>query len=231
MLNIKIKSHDGKEFGAYLAKANKPKAASIVVIQEIFGVNAGLVHIADTWAARGYHAIVPDLFWRMQPGVEISDKTDAEWKQAFGFYQKFDKQNGLKDLITTLNYARGMEGASSKGASMGYCLGGLMAFNMAVHSDADCNVSYYGGGIENELAGVPDIKRPLLMHLAGNDEHMGPDAQAKIKAAVEKNSNVTLQVYPGTQHAFARVNGVHENKEAAQLADKRTQEFFAKNLA
>ncbi|HVY12842.1 MAG TPA: dienelactone hydrolase family protein, partial [Alphaproteobacteria bacterium] len=123
MLNFSLKSHDGKEFGAYLARAKKPNAPAIVIIQEIFGVNAGLRQTADAWALAGYHAIVPDLFWRMQPNVDISDKTDAEWKQAMDFYQKFDKQNGVKDLITTLNAARKLEGANGKAGTMGFCLG------------------------------------------------------------------------------------------------------------
>lgn len=231
MLNTKIKSHDGKEFGAYLARANKPKAPAIVVIQEIFGVNSGLVQMADEWAKLGYHALVPDLFWRMAPGVEMSDKTDAEWQKAFGFYQKFDRQNGLKDLISTLNVARKMDGVSGKTASIGFCLGGLLAFQMAVHSDADCNVSYYGGGIEDELAGIPQIRRPLLMHLAGNDEYQPRQAQEKITRAALANSRIQVHLYPAVQHAFARVNGIHFNADAARLAGQRTQEFLAKNLA
>jgi carboxymethylenebutenolidase len=230
MLNTKIKSHDGKEFGAYLARANKPRAGSIVVIQEIFGVNVGLRQMADDWATKGFHAIVPDIFWRMKPGVEISDKTEAEWKEAFGYYQQFDRALGLKDLISTLNYARGMEGASGKAGSTGYCLGGFMAFQMAAHSDADCNVSYYGGGIDGEMGKVDQVKKPLLIHLAGADEYINEAAQQKILGAVKGKSNIEAHVYPGVQHAFARVNGVHFDAAAAKAANQRTHDFFTKHL-
>jgi carboxymethylenebutenolidase len=230
MLNIKIKSHDGKEFGAYLARANKPKAGTIVVIQEIFGVNAGLRQMADEWAARGFNAIVPDLFWRMKPGVDISDKTEAEWKEAFGYYQQFDRALGLKDLISALDYARKMEGASGKAGSTGYCLGGFMAFQMAAHSDADCNVSYYGGGVDGEMDKVGQVKKPLLIHLAGDDEYINAAAQQKILSAVKSNPQIEAHVYPGAQHAFARVNGVHFKADAAEAANKRTLDFFSKHL-
>jgi carboxymethylenebutenolidase len=113
---------------------------------------------------------------------------------------------------------------------MGFCLGGNLAFRMAVESDADCNVSYYGVGIEGMLDGVPRISRPLLMHIAEKDRFVPPEAQAKILAAVRGNPHVTAHVYPGVDHAFSRIGGHSWNGRAAAIANGRTAEFLAAHL-
>jgi carboxymethylenebutenolidase len=230
MLNTTLKSHDGKEFGAYLARASKADAPSLVVIQEIFGVNPGLMQMADGWAKLGYHAIVPDLFWRLEPNLELSDAVPEQKKKAFDLYGKFDHQNGIKDLITTLAYARKLDGANGKAGTVGFCLGGNMAFQMAVHSDSDANVSYYGGGIDKDLGKVPEIKKPLMLHIGDADQYFSKDVIEKILLAVRDKTNIEMFVYPGANHAFARINGENFKADAAEQANARTREFFAKNL-
>src|SRR4029079_2973082 len=88
-------------------------------------------------------AVCPDLFWRIEPGVDITDKSEAEWKKAFELFGKFDQVKGIEGLKATVGVARKLPGASGKVATMGYCLGGRLAFMMAEQSDADVNISYY----------------------------------------------------------------------------------------
>jgi carboxymethylenebutenolidase len=156
-LNCTIKSHDGKSFGAYYAKAAATPAPTLIIIQEIFGVNEGLIAMCDAWAAKGYNAVCPDLFWRQEAAVQLSDKAEAEWQKAFGFFKGFDVALGMEDLKSTLNFVRNMPECNGKVGSIGFCLGGKLAFLMAAQTNANCNISYYGVGLETLLHGVPTI--------------------------------------------------------------------------
>src|SRR6202043_1232466 len=109
----------------------------------IFGVNAVMRGLCDDLAAQGFIAVIPDLFWRIEPGIDITDKTDAEWKRAFELFQTFDQAKGIEDLKAPAAASRKLPGANGKVATMGYCLGGRLAFMMAAQSDADANISYY----------------------------------------------------------------------------------------
>jgi carboxymethylenebutenolidase len=227
--SITIKTADGLDFDAYVAR---PKTGGshpvVVVIQEIFGVNKFVRDVADMLAQQGYIAVAPDLFHRLQKGVQLTDQTEAEWKRAFELMNAFDEKKGIEDLTDTVRAARDMEGASGKVGSVGFCLGGRLAYLMATRSEADCCVGYYGIGLENNLDET--IKHPLLLHVAEEDEYCDKDAQAKIKAALGNNSKVELYFYAGQNHAFSRTGGKHYNKEAADLAHRRTAEFFKKHI-
>jgi carboxymethylenebutenolidase len=229
MPDIEIAGPDGK-FSAYLAAPKSTPAPGLLVIQEIFGVNQVMRQLCDGFAKEGYFAICPDLFWRQQPGIQITDKTEAEWQQAFGLFQGFNQAKGVEDLLATLKHLRKLPGATGKAGSIGYCLGGRLAYLMATRSDADCNVGYYGVGIEELLGEASAILKPLTLHIAAEDKYCPPEAQQKIKAALSQNPNVTIHIYPGTDHAFARVGGQHYDAKAADLANGRTREFLSKNL-
>jgi len=234
MAETSIKTPDGT-FSAYVAApknlAPGKKAPGILVIQEIFGVNKVMRDLCDGFAAQGYVALCADLFWRQEPGIQITDKTDAEWKRAFELYQGFNEAKGVQDLIASLDHLRQLPNCSGKAGSVGYCLGGKLAYLMATRSNADANVGYYGVGIENALNEASAITKPLLLHIPAEDQFVPKDAQAKIKEALARNSAVTINVYPGCDHAFARVGGAHWNAEAAKQANERTAAFFAKHLS
>ena len=231
MPGVTISASDGGKFAAYLAKPASGRGPGVVVCQEIFGVNMVMRDICDGLAKAGYIAICPDLFWRQQPGIQLTDQTEAEWQRAFELYKGFSEQKGIDDLKTTLDYVRAVPGCSGKVGSVGYCLGGKLAYLMATRSSADCNVGYYGVGIENALGEAKNIAKPLMLHIAEKDSFCPPEAQKKIKAALAGNRQVTMHVYPGMDHAFARVGGEHYNKAAAELANKRTADFFKTHLA
>jgi carboxymethylenebutenolidase len=230
MTEVTIRAADGGSFSAYLAAPKSGKGPGLVVIQEIFGVNKVMRDITDAFAAQGYVAMCPDLFWRQEPGIQITDKTDAEWKRAFALMQGFDQVKGVEDLKATLAALRKHPASSGKAGSVGYCLGGRLAYMMATRSDADCNVGYYPVGIQELLGEAKNIKKPLLLHIAEKDQFVPPEAQATIKQGLKDNKLVTIYSYPGADHAFARVGGQHYDKKAADQANQRTAEFLKKSL-
>jgi carboxymethylenebutenolidase len=231
MSTLQIKASDGSgSFSAYAAIPKAEKSPAVIVIQEIFGVNKNLRDICDGLAAQGYLAVCPDLFWRQEPGIDMTDQTEAEWKRAFELFQGFDVDKGIEDLKATLAAVRAHPACNSKAGTMGFCLGGKLAYLMAARTDADCNVSYYGVGIEQLLDESGNIKKPLLMHIAEKDGFVPAAAQEKIRAGLAGNPLVEIHTYAGLDHAFTRIGGKNYNKEAAGLAHGRTAAFFRKNL-
>ncbi len=143
MPDITIQRHRWSgSFSAYLLEPKIKPAGAVVLIQEIFGVNQAMRDIAAWVADLGFIAACPDLFWRIEPGIDITDKSEAEWKKAFELFNKFDQAKGIEDLMATVAAARKLPGANGRVATMGYCLGGRLAFMMAEQSDADANISY-----------------------------------------------------------------------------------------
>ena len=227
---ISITTPDGA-FQAYVARPARSPAPAVVVIQEIFGVNAVMRKMTDDLAAQGYLAICPDLFWRIEPGIDITDQSPEEWKKAFGYFNAFDVDAGVKDIAATIAAIRNDPGCSGKVGAVGFCLGGLLAFLTAARTDADAAVSYYGVGIEGRLAEEEKMTRPLLMHIAEEDQFVPKTAQAMILQALKDHIGIEIHTYPGRDHAFARPGGEHYNPEDAALAEQRTLEFFRKTLA
>ena len=230
MPDIQISGPDGK-FSAYLASPKGAAGGGVLVIQEIFGVNKDMRDHCDHLAAQGYFALCPDIFWRQEPGIQITDKTEAEWAKAFELYKGFDVAKGVADLKASLAHLRKLKGVNGKAGTVGFCLGGLLAYLMATESDADCNVAYYGVGIDERLGAAAKIAKPTILHIAAEDGFVSKEAQAKIKAGLKGHRHVTIHTYPGVDHAFARNNGVNYNKAAAQQAENRTLACFKANLA
>lgn len=230
MPDIRINSLEGKSFSAYCAMPKGGSGPGLVVIQEIFGVNAGMRQLCDYFASKGYIAVCPDLFWRQQPDVQLTDQTQAEWDKAFALFNGFDVEAGVRDLLSTLAYVRAIPGCAGKVGAIGYCLGGKMAFLMASRSDVDATVGYYGVGLDGLLDEVMDIRMPLLLHMAALDKFVPETARAKILKSIAKNPVISSHVYEGADHAFARPNGQTYNEPAAKLAEQRTLAFFEENL-
>jgi len=217
----------GGSMQAYLARPKAAVAPAIVVLQEIFGVNADLRETCDELAAQGYFALSPDLFWRLEPGVDLSDQSEAEWQKGFSLYNAFDYDQGVADIAFTMKTARSLPGANGKVGLMGYCLGGLMTFLTTAREGADAAVVYYGGNTEKHLAEAGQIESPLLMHLGEDDEYISHAAQRAISLALEDKNFVRVFTYAGCRHAFARHRGSHYDEHAARLANRRTSDFFA----
>jgi len=232
MAEITIAATDGTgSFFAYVAEPLKRPAGAVVVIQEIFGVSDSLKAIADQVAGWGFIAVAPDLFWRLEPRVNLSDRTQAEWDKAFALFNAFDQEKGVEDLNATLAAARQLPGCNGRAGTMGFCLGGRLAAMMAIRSDAECNVSFYGVGLEELFAdGSAAVTRPFLVHIAERDKFVPKAAQGAVLAALMPNPVVEAHVYPGVDHAFARVGGQHWDGRAAAIANGRTAAFLARWL-
>jgi carboxymethylenebutenolidase len=232
MSYVTIDAADGGTFQAYHAAPDgSAPAPGVVLIQEIFGVNKVMRDLADEYAALGYHVLCPDIFWRIEPGIDITDQSKAEWDRAFELFGLFDTEKGVSDLIATLGHLRAMEQCAGKVGSVGYCLGGKLAYLMATRSDADCSVSYYGVGLDGLLDEAGAIRKPYLSHIAAKDGFVPPEAQAKIIDGLGGNPLCSLHVYDEQDHAFARQGGEHHDQAAADLANARTAEFFKTNLS
>jgi carboxymethylenebutenolidase len=228
-VRIDASDHSGS-FSAYVAEPEGTPRGAIVVIQEIFGVNPGIRKKCDDWAAKGYLALAPDLFWRLQPGIELDPDVPEQFQQALGWMNRFDQNKGIEDIESTIRAGRAKLGGHGKVGVVGYCLGGRLAFMTATRTDTNATVGYYGVGIDNLLGEKHAIAHPVLLHIAGADHFVSPEVQAKMHAGLDDHPKVTLYDYPGEDHGFAAEMGKRRSEAAAQLADERTAAFFAEHI-
>ncbi len=228
---VKIATLSGDaKFDAYVARpADAPKAA-ILVIQEIFGVNAGIRRKCDRLAEDGYLAVAPDLFWRLEPGVELDPDVEPEFQRALDLMGKFNQDQGIRDIEATIHHIRREEGVPKVGC-VGYCLGGRLAYMTAARTDVDASVGYYGVGIDGLLNEKHAIAHPLLLHVPTEDGFVDKDTQKAMHEGLDDHPKVTLYDYEGLDHGFATEFGKRRSEEAANLADSRTADFFAEHLA
>ena len=224
-----IKGRKGT-FGAYVARPGVSPAPAVVVLQELFGVNADIRKTCDELAELGFVAVAPDLFWRQEPGVDLDVRSEADWNHGLRLYQAYDRDAGARDVKDTVAAAAKLPDCTGKVAVLGYCLGALMVFLTAVREGVDAAVAYHGGDTEKYLGEVDGLHAPLLMHLAEEDEFISKPAQAEIKAALAKKPDTTLYSYQGQNHTFSRHNGTHYNAAAAALANGRTSKFLHQQL-
>src|SRR6201987_5460644 len=222
---ITIEGRDGS-FGAYIARPKTLPAPAVVVLHEVFGVNADIRKTCDELAEQGFIAVAPDLFWRQEPDVDLSVTSEPDWQHGLRLYQAYDRDAGARHVKDTANAVAKLPECTGKVAVMGYCLGGLMAFLTAARYSVDAAVAYHGGDTEKYLGEVGGLNAPLLMHLAEEDEFISKAAQAEIKAALARKPNTTIYSYPGQNHTFSRHNGTHYNAAAASLANGRTNDFL-----
>jgi carboxymethylenebutenolidase len=227
---ITIQGRDGA-FGAYVARPNVLPAPAVVVLQELFGVNADIRKTCDEIAQQGFVAVAPDLFWRQEPGVDLGVASEADWQHGLHLYQAYDRDAGVRDIKDTLDAVAKLPECTGKVAVLGYCLGALMVFLTAVRfRGVDAAVAYHGGDTEKYLGEADGLNTPLLMHLGEEDEFISKPAQAQIKTALAGKPNATVYSYPGQRHAFSRHDGAHYNAEAAALAHERTYAFLNRQL-
>lgn len=219
---------DGR-FAAYVAQPAGEAKAAIVVIQEIFGINAGIRRKCDQLAETGYLAIAPDLFWRLEPGLELDPDIPEQFQAALGWMGKFDQDQGVRDIEATIRAARAMVDGGKVGA-VGYCLGGRLAYMTAARTDIDASIGYYAVGIDGLLGEKHAIAKPLMLHIAGNDHFVSEEVREKMHAGLDDHPKVTLHDYPGVDHGFATEFGKRRVDDAAKLANERTVAFFAANL-
>ncbi|MFY2606964.1 dienelactone hydrolase family protein [Achromobacter ruhlandii] len=218
---VTIASHDGQSFNAYLAVPAAGHGPGLVLCQEIFGINDFMRRTAQALAEEGYVVLAPDLFWRQQPGIQLTDGP-ADMPRAFELYQRFDVELGVKDIASTLAALRALPEQQGGAGVLGYCLGGKLAYLAACRTDADVAIGYYGVGIEDSLQEAANLRGRLVLHIAEQDGFCPPPARQRILEALGGKANVELYVYPGMDHAFARTGGAHYDKPSALMAHQRS---------
>jgi carboxymethylenebutenolidase len=217
---ITLMARDGHEFSAWLAApAGKPRGA-VVVIQEIFGVNAHIRAVTDSYAAEGYVAIAPAVFDRIRKGIELGYNPDT-MKEGFGYVQQLQPEKTLLDIGASIAVVK----HGGRVGVVGFCWGGKMAYVSACELPIACAVAYYGGRIVQELGKTP--KCPVLYHFGGKDTHIPPSDVDQIRAVDQRG---TFYIYPEADHGFNCDQRASFNADAAQLARQRTLAFLAQHL-
>jgi carboxymethylenebutenolidase len=228
---MEIKTEDGQSFDAYAAMPDgDSKAPAIVVLQEIFGVNHEMKRVTDKFAALGYVAVCPDLWFRMEPHIELTDKTKAEWDKAFDYMKRFDVDQGIKDVQSCISAVRSHERCNGKVGAIGFCLGGKLAYLTASRTDIDASVGYYGVALDELLGEAKSISCPLMLHFAELDQFSSPDARKKVYETLKDKSGTELHLYREVDHAFARQGGDNYDASAAETANERSAVFLDRNL-
>ena len=225
---VEVQGPDGS-FKAYVARPSGTPKGAVVAIQEIFGVNAVMRGKADWLASEGFLAVAPDLFWRIKPGIDLTDQSEAEWKRALDNMKQIYKNERVKDLQPKQTWARSQ--GVSKASVLGYCMGGFIAFLVACRTDTDASIAYHGGGIHTALGEADAIKKPVMLHNPMKDGFIPREALDTIRETLASNPLVTVHEYAEQDHAFTREGGAHYDEAAKQLADGRTLEFLNRTLA
>jgi carboxymethylenebutenolidase len=227
--DIQVKLRDGT-MGAYLALPDRTPAPGIVAIMEIWGVNDTMRRHAQEFAAAGFCCLVPDLFWRQEPGVELSDANPDDARKAFDLYYEFDYDLGVRDMEDTLAALAAMPECTGKVGAVGYCLGGKLCYLLCCRSDIDCAVAYYGTYIEHNIREAKNLHRPFLLHMAMKDRWVQAEVNDLLERRLSPNPLVTIEKYPDADHAFARHGGKPYRKDDADRALALTVDFFRKHL-
>lgn len=229
MISIQTLEGDAS-FEAHCAEPAGTPRGAVIVIQEIFGVNQGIKQKCDRLAAEGYLALAPDLFWRLQPGIQLDPDVPEQFQTALDWMGKFNQDAGVRDIEATIRAARARLPEGGKVGVVGYCLGGRLAYMTAARTDTDASVGYYGVGLDGLLGEKHAIANPLLLHIPEEDHFVDKAAQAKIHEGLDDHPQVTIFDYPGEDHGFATEMGKRRSPESADLADSRTAQFFATHL-
>jgi carboxymethylenebutenolidase len=220
---VTLKTSDGFEIGAYVARPEGEPIAALIVVQEIFGVNSHIRSVADGYAKQGYLAVAPAMFDRFEKDVELG-YDEAGWKSAMAFVPKLNPVVSLNDVAAAIDYAKAESG--KKVGIVGYCFGGTMAWLTATRLEVSAAVGYYGGYIGNFATEKP--KAPVMLHFGKLDEHIPASVAEAVHAA---SPEVEIYWYDAG-HAFNRdADPKAYVPAAAELALERTLAFFKKNLS
>ena len=219
--HITITAKDGSQFDSYLALPEHGEGPGLLLIQEIFGVNAHIRKVANEWAREGYVVLAPDLFHRLWPKVELG-YVGKDRETALDYYRRFDEALGIEDLAAAVDTLRQLPQVHGGVAALGFCLGGKLAYLSACRTDADVAIGYYGVGIEDALDEARHLHCPLVLHIAQLDKYCDQAAQEKISRSLGHRDDIQVWLYPDADHAFARPGGEHYHPPSADLALERS---------
>jgi carboxymethylenebutenolidase len=220
---------DSDSFQGYLALPKTGKGPGVIILQEIFGVNAHIRSVADQYAADGYVALAPDVFWRTQPRVELGYE-GADREKAMELLQKTDLANAVADVGAAASALRALPELGGQVAAIGYCFGGRLAYLAAAEGTIDLGVAYYGGGIQNQLDRADSIKVPMQFHYGELDAHIPVAAVGEVRERFAGRNDAEVHVYPNADHGFNCGDRASYNARASALAHGRTLTFLGEHL-
>lgn len=228
---ITLKAKSGGHFNAYLSTPPTGRGPGILLIQEIFGVNEHIRAVADQYAMDGFTVLAPDVFWRIEPGVNLGYDA-AGFGKGLELVGKMDFPKAVEDLLLAANHLKTMPEVTGKVASLGFCMGGVLSYAVGSEPGAvDASVCYYGGGIHNHLDRAGGVNQPMMMHFAEKDGYIPASAVESIRTAFESNKGVQIFTYPDVDHGFnCWARGMY-NQKASSLARGRTLEFLSRHIA
>jgi len=226
---IAIESHDGQKFDGYLSLPPTGRGPGLVIIQEIWGVNAHIRAVADQYAMDGYVVVAPDIFWRQERNVDLT-YDEAGTKKAYQLMQGMDGPDAVADLVATVQTLRRRPEMTGPVGAVGYCMGGRLAYQLAASGSIETAVCYYGGGIQNQLDLARSIKVPMLFHYGAQDPHIPATAVEAVKTAFEGHASAKFHVYEDAGHGFNCSGRPMYQQRASALAHGRTLEWLATHL-
>lgn len=221
-MNVRLKANDGHECDAYLAVPGIKATKAVVIVQEIFGVNAHIRAVTDGYARDGFLAIAPALFDRVRPGVELG-YGPAGMQEGMGIMSKIGMDNALRDVAAGLEYAQKQVGAAHAGV-VGYCVGGSLAWLAATRLQPAAAVGYYGGRIAQYAGEQP--RCPVMLHFGRKDKHIPASEIDKVRRA---HPDVPIFLYDAG-HGFNCDQRADYDGASAQLARQRSLEFLNQQL-
>ena len=220
---------DGGSFQGYLALPKTGAGPAVIILQEIFGVNGHIRSVADQYAADGYVALAPDVFWRTQPRVELGYE-GADRQKAMELLQKTDTNAAVADVGAAAKALRALPEVTGKVAAIGYCFGGRLAYLAAAQDSVDLAVAYYGGGIQNALDKADQVKVPMQFHYGELDHGIPLSAVGEVKERFAGRDDAELYIYPNADHGFNCGDRASYNARASALAHGRTLSFLGEHL-
>jgi carboxymethylenebutenolidase len=226
---ISIATSGDGTFSGYLATPESGSGPGLILLQEIFGVNQHIRDLADMYAEEGYLVLAPDLFWRLQPGIELG-YSDEDFKRAIGYYQRFDVERAIVDIGDALRALRENPRCDGKVGAIGFCLGGKLGFLAAARLPVDAAVSYYGVAFEEHLTEAKSITCPIALHFGSEDKFVSAAARTSIKQALAGNDDAEIYLYRGADHAFNNRDRDTFHRPSASLAHSRTISFLRRAI-
>jgi len=226
---VDITADDGGRFQGYLAVPASGSGPGILLLQEIFGVNAHLRAVADLYAEEGYVVLAPDLFWRLEPKVDLG-YGEADVARARDLLGRLDIDRAVADCGAALATLRRLPECRGKVGALGFCLGGRLAYLTAARHHVDAAVSYYGTGLEPLLGEAGAIRCPMVFHCPEKDRHLPPPVRDAIADAFAGRDDVQIFVYPGADHGFNVPARSAYDKPASLMAHSRSLAVFRQAL-
>jgi carboxymethylenebutenolidase len=226
----RIRGHDGHEFDGYLSLPEGGSGPGLVVIQEIFGVTDYIRGACERLSGLGYVALAPDLYSRIEPGVDLDERIPDSLGKAFGYMQRLDVPAAIDDAVASLEHLRSVPEVSDQRAGIiGFCLGGGIAYFVAVNAEPEVAVCYYGSAIPDGLGQAERVTCPILFHFGDADEYVPAEKREAVRQAFADRPNTEFHIHPGANHAFDNHRAaMFHHPEAAARAWEQTRDFLAR---